>query len=113
MNRQRPRLKNGVDLQLQSAFHDGNWPVVIRLAEKRAKISNDQYYEVSFVTHRFNFQRWSFQRDDVDRVLLCHSFSKFVPKASLMTPTLNLRRLLLSGSMSRTAAPSRMWRQLS
>ncbi|KAL6903921.1 N-acetyltransferase B complex non catalytic subunit domain-containing protein [Trichoderma evansii] len=45
MNRQRPRLKNGVDLQLQSAFHDGNWPVVIRLAEKRAKISNDQYYE--------------------------------------------------------------------
>ncbi|UKZ66082.1 uncharacterized protein TrAtP1_007264 [Trichoderma atroviride] len=45
MNRQRPRLKNGVDLQLQSAFQDGNWPVVIRLAEKRAKISNDQYYE--------------------------------------------------------------------
>jgi hypothetical protein len=57
MNRQRPRLKNGVDLQLQSAFHDGNWPVVIRLAEKRAKLSNDQYYEVSFTTHRFMFQR--------------------------------------------------------
>lgn len=46
MNRQRPRLKNGVDLQLQSAFQDGNWPVVIRLAEKRAKTLNDQYYEV-------------------------------------------------------------------
>ncbi|PKK41477.1 hypothetical protein CI102_14249 [Trichoderma harzianum] len=45
MNRQRPRLKNGVDLQLQSAFQDGNWPVVIRLAEKRAKTLNDQYYE--------------------------------------------------------------------
>ncbi|KAL7805034.1 N-acetyltransferase B complex non catalytic subunit domain-containing protein [Trichoderma aethiopicum] len=46
MNRQRPRLKNGVDLQLQSAFQDGNWPVVIRLAEKRAKTLNDQYYEL-------------------------------------------------------------------
>ncbi|KAK4065909.1 uncharacterized protein Triagg1_8461 [Trichoderma aggressivum f. europaeum] len=45
MNRQRPHLKNGVDLQLQSAFQDGNWPVVIRLAEKRAKTLNDQYYE--------------------------------------------------------------------
>ncbi|KAL7942742.1 N-acetyltransferase B complex non catalytic subunit domain-containing protein [Trichoderma barbatum] len=45
MNRQRPRLRNGVDLQLQSAFQDGNWPVVIRLAEKRAKTLNDQYYE--------------------------------------------------------------------
>ncbi|KAL7788594.1 N-acetyltransferase B complex non catalytic subunit domain-containing protein [Trichoderma ceciliae] len=45
MNRQRPRLKNGVDLQLQAAFQDGNWPVVIRLAEKRAKTLNDQYYE--------------------------------------------------------------------
>lgn len=47
MNRQqRPNLKNGVDLQLQSAFNDGNWAVVIRLAEKRAKTFNDQYYEV-------------------------------------------------------------------
>ncbi|KAH6608330.1 hypothetical protein Trco_001676 [Trichoderma cornu-damae] len=45
MNRQRPRLKNGVDLQLQSAFQDGSWPVVMRLAEKRAKTLNDQYYE--------------------------------------------------------------------
>lgn len=47
MNRQRPTLKNGVDLQLQSAFNDGNWAVVIRLADKRAKTLNDQYYEVS------------------------------------------------------------------
>ncbi|KAJ4113227.1 hypothetical protein NW768_011503 [Fusarium equiseti] len=47
MNRQqRPNLKNGVDLQLQSAFNDGNWAVVIRLAEKRAKTFNDQYYEI-------------------------------------------------------------------
>ena len=46
MNRSRPRLKNGVDLQLQSAFSDGNWPVVIRLAEKRARSLNDPYYEV-------------------------------------------------------------------
>lgn len=46
MNRQTPRLKNGVDLQLQSAFQDSNWPVVIRLAEKRARTLNDQYYEV-------------------------------------------------------------------
>ncbi|KAF5010377.1 hypothetical protein FDECE_3493, partial [Fusarium decemcellulare] len=47
MNRQqRPTLKNGVDLQLQSAFNDGNWAVVIRLAEKRARTFNDQYYEI-------------------------------------------------------------------
>ncbi|KAF4970465.1 hypothetical protein FZEAL_10029 [Fusarium zealandicum] len=47
MNRQqRPSLRNGVDLQLQSAFHDGNWAVVIRLAEKRAKALNDHYYEI-------------------------------------------------------------------
>ncbi|VUC24771.1 unnamed protein product [Clonostachys rosea] len=46
MNRSRPRLKNGVDLQLQSAFSDGNWPVVIRLAEKRMRMLNDQYYQI-------------------------------------------------------------------
>ena len=48
MNRQRPNLKNGVDFQLQTAFNDGNWAVVIRLADKRAKALNDQYYEVRF-----------------------------------------------------------------
>ena len=41
-----PRLKNGVDLQLQSAFYDQNWSTVVRLAEKRAKMVNDPYYEV-------------------------------------------------------------------
>ncbi|KAH6896013.1 N-acetyltransferase B complex non catalytic subunit-domain-containing protein [Thelonectria olida] len=46
MNRQRPNLKNGVDFQLQTAFNDGNWAVVIRLADKRAKALNDQYYEI-------------------------------------------------------------------
>jgi hypothetical protein len=46
MHRQRPPLRNGVDLQLQSAFYEGNWPVVARLAEKRARSFNDQYYEV-------------------------------------------------------------------
>ncbi|KOS20857.1 hypothetical protein ESCO_004545 [Escovopsis weberi] len=46
MNRQGPRLKNGVDLQLQSAFSDGNWQVAIRLADKRAKLLNDQYFQV-------------------------------------------------------------------
>lgn len=46
MSHQRPRLRNGVDLQLQSAFHDGIWPVAIRLAEKRARAFGDQYFEV-------------------------------------------------------------------
>lgn len=44
-----PRLKNGVDLQLQSAFYDQNWSTVVRLAEKRAKMSNDSYYEVRHI----------------------------------------------------------------
>ena len=44
---QRPTLKNGVDLQLRNAFADGNWPLVARLAERRAKMSDDpSYYEV-------------------------------------------------------------------
>ncbi|KAF7553333.1 hypothetical protein G7Z17_g3684 [Cylindrodendrum hubeiense] len=46
MNRQRPSLKNGVDLQLQSAFTDGNWAAVVRLAEKRVRTSNDQYHQI-------------------------------------------------------------------
>ncbi|KAF5576439.1 hypothetical protein FPANT_10922 [Fusarium pseudoanthophilum] len=45
-HRKVPNLKNGVDLQLQSAFNNGNWAVVVRLAEKRAQTSNDQYYEI-------------------------------------------------------------------
>jgi hypothetical protein len=51
MHRQRPPLRNGVDLQLQSAFYEGNWPVVARLAEKRARTFNDQYYEVRTLSH--------------------------------------------------------------
>ncbi|RCI09083.1 hypothetical protein L249_5125 [Ophiocordyceps polyrhachis-furcata BCC 54312] len=45
-NRPCPRLRNGVDLQLQTAFQDGNWPVAIRLAEKRARTSQDGYFEI-------------------------------------------------------------------
>ncbi|ERS95661.1 hypothetical protein HMPREF1624_07735 [Sporothrix schenckii ATCC 58251] len=44
--RQRPRLKNGVDMQLQAAFAEQNWTTVIRLADKRHKASKDPYYEV-------------------------------------------------------------------
>lgn len=58
MNRQRPPLKNGVDLQLQSAFSDGNWSLVIRLAEKRAKTQNDQYFEVR-IGFSVRFLSWS------------------------------------------------------
>jgi N-terminal acetyltransferase B complex non-catalytic subunit len=42
----RPKLRKGVDLQLQSAYLEGNWGVVARLAEKRARAQNDQYFEV-------------------------------------------------------------------
>ncbi len=43
---QRPPLKNGVDMQLQSAFSEQNWTTVLRLADKRVKGSQDAYYEV-------------------------------------------------------------------
>ncbi|TWU72835.1 hypothetical protein ED733_002053 [Metarhizium rileyi] len=46
MSRQRPRLRNGVDIQLQSAFQDGNWPVAMRLASQRARTFNDQYFDI-------------------------------------------------------------------
>ena len=46
MHRSGPPIKNGLDLQLQSACGEENWPVVLRLAEKRARASKDQYYEV-------------------------------------------------------------------
>lgn len=52
MHSQGPRLKNGVDLQLQSAFYDQNWGAVVRLAEKRAKMANDPYYEVRDAARR-------------------------------------------------------------
>ncbi|KAG6019833.1 hypothetical protein E4U41_003066, partial [Claviceps citrina] len=46
MNGQRPRLRNGTDLQLQSAFQDGNWAVAMRLAQQRARTFNDPYFEI-------------------------------------------------------------------
>lgn len=49
MHRQRPRLRNGVDIQLQSAFSDGNWPLVVQLSEKRARSFKDEYYDVSVI----------------------------------------------------------------
>lgn len=42
----RPALKNSVDVQLQTAFTDGNWNMVVRLADKRFKNLKDPYYEV-------------------------------------------------------------------
>ncbi|KAK3320107.1 N-acetyltransferase B complex non catalytic subunit-domain-containing protein [Cercophora scortea] len=41
-----PALKNSVDVQLQTAFNDGNWNTAVRLAEKRFKALKDPYYEV-------------------------------------------------------------------
>jgi len=41
----RPALKSTVDVQLQTAFSDGNWNTVIRLADKRAKTLKDPYYD--------------------------------------------------------------------
>ncbi|KAL2268243.1 hypothetical protein VTJ83DRAFT_3089 [Remersonia thermophila] len=41
----RPALKTSVDVQLQSAFADGNWNAVVRLAAKRAATLKDPYYE--------------------------------------------------------------------
>lgn len=42
----RPTLKNSVDVQLQTAFNEGLWPNVIRLAAQRFKTKKDPYYEV-------------------------------------------------------------------
>lgn len=41
-----PALKNSVDVQLQTAFNEGLWPNVIRLAAQRYKAKKDPYYEV-------------------------------------------------------------------
>lgn len=43
----RPALKNSVDVQLQTAFNDGQWSTVTRLAAQRYKMKKDPYYEVS------------------------------------------------------------------
>lgn len=44
----RPALKNSVDVQLQTAFNDGLWPNVVRLAAQRYKAKKDPYYEVGW-----------------------------------------------------------------
>ncbi|KAK2014640.1 N-acetyltransferase B complex non catalytic subunit [Colletotrichum eremochloae] len=45
MSWNRPQLRSGTDLQLQSAFNDGQWANVIRLADKRFRTFNDPYFE--------------------------------------------------------------------
>ncbi|GKT40674.1 uncharacterized protein ColSpa_00855 [Colletotrichum spaethianum] len=45
MSWNRPQLRSGTDLQLQSAFNDRQWANVIRLAEKRFRTFNDPYFE--------------------------------------------------------------------
>lgn len=42
----RPALKNSVDVQLQTAFNEGQWSTVTRLAAQRYKMKKDPYYEV-------------------------------------------------------------------
>lgn len=44
----RPALKNSVDVQLQTAFNDGQWSTVTRLAAQRYKMKKDPYYEVGW-----------------------------------------------------------------
>lgn len=39
-------MKESVDIQLQTAFNEGLWPNVIRLAAQRFKTKKDPYYEV-------------------------------------------------------------------
>lgn len=46
MSWNRPQLRSGTDLQLQSAFNDGQWANAIRLAEQRFRTFKDPYFEV-------------------------------------------------------------------
>ena len=43
-----PSLKGNVDLQLRNAFQEGNWPTVVRLADRRLKSHRDPYFEVRY-----------------------------------------------------------------
>ncbi|OHE93268.1 N-acetyltransferase B complex non catalytic subunit, partial [Colletotrichum orchidophilum] len=45
MSWNRPQLRSGTDLQLQSAFNDGQWANAIRLAEQRFRTFKDPYFE--------------------------------------------------------------------
>lgn len=40
------QLKQSVDLQLDHAFHEGQWTVVANLARQRHKSTKDEYYKV-------------------------------------------------------------------
>lgn len=51
----RPALKNSVDVQLQTAFNEGLWPNVVRLAAQRFKAKKDPYYEVGCLNYTFPF----------------------------------------------------------
>lgn len=42
----RPVLNASVDVKLQTAFNDGQWSIVSRLAAQRYKMGKDPYYEV-------------------------------------------------------------------
>lgn len=43
----RPVLNDSVDVKLQTAFNDGQWAIVARLAAQRYKMKKDPYYEAS------------------------------------------------------------------
>lgn len=57
----RPALKNSVDVQLQTAFNEGLWSNVIRLAGQRFKAKKDPYYEVSCTGKSFSSSRSKFK----------------------------------------------------
>lgn len=57
----RPALKNSVDVQLQTAFNEGLWSNVTRLATQRFKAKKDPYYEVG---PQFNSLFISFQHPE-------------------------------------------------
>lgn len=49
----RPALKSAVDVQLQTAFNEGLWPTVVRLAAQRLKTKKDPYYEVTLIENLY------------------------------------------------------------
>jgi hypothetical protein len=57
----RPMIKQSCDMQLQSAFQEENWPLVLNLAKQRYKSTKDGYYLVSstLMLSKPNFVRWA------------------------------------------------------
>lgn len=53
----RPALKNSVDVQLQTAFNEGLWSNVARLAAQRFKAKKDPYYEVVHPLPHLKFRK--------------------------------------------------------